>query len=359
VRWLQNENGLDFERLGSVASWGAFSASDSNRDHSRSLEIWLEPDVANDSHTILAFDGFGRPEPPFSLFQNWGSLGVRRHNVDEHGTDRIAVFEVAGVLRPKKRVFVSVTLGKHETSVYLDGVLAKTSQILGESKDNFSGRLVLGNSATVNDSWHGRILGLAMYQDLLTQTEIAKHYDQWTKAGEPRAEEKPLAVYLFDEGHGAVVRNRISPATDLLIPAHYFVLHPAFFSAPRNPYRFGRPSRTYWKDIILNVVGFVPAGFFFLAYLSSMQRLEWPATTAIIFGFVLSVAIETLQRFLPTRDSDMTDIITNTVGTAIGVVLYRGPWVQDALARAVQYGKKATPSCRTNLDLPKVYADVD
>ena len=33
--------------------------------------------------------------------------------------------------------------------------------------------------------------------------------------------------------------------------------------------------------------------------------------------------IETMQVFLPTRDSDMTDVITNTIGTCIGAGLFR------------------------------------
>ncbi|MGB6477849.1 MAG: VanZ family protein, partial [Candidatus Sulfotelmatobacter sp.] len=78
----------------------------------------------------------------------------------------------------------------------------------------------------------------------------------------------------------------------------------------------------YCKDVLINIGGFIPLGFFFCAYFSSVRPLKRAMLTTIVLGGVVSLAIEVLQAFLPTRDSGMTDIITNTLGTGLGALLY-------------------------------------
>jgi glycopeptide antibiotics resistance protein len=81
-------------------------------------------------------------------------------------------------------------------------------------------------------------------------------------------------------------------------------------------------SREYLSAVMKNIVGFVPLGFCFYPFLWLRQGRGTMLLT-IVAGTVVSLTIEILQAFLPTRDSGMTDVFTNTMGTWIGALLYR------------------------------------
>jgi len=333
VSWLKDKNGLSFGKHGSIFSAGTFRNSDSRDDTSYSLEIWLEPSRVDDNKTILSFDGSEHLGDPFTLQQHKDGLRILRHNVDEQGIARTTWFKVDHVFSENKPVFVTITLGERETSVYLDKVLAKVSPLLGTSRNNFTGRLVVADSPTNSYNWSGRILGLALYDRQLTPAQVMQQYESWTKTQRPALseDEAPAALYLFNERTGAVAHNQLDSATDLIIPTHYFVLHPSFLLAPWREYK---PTWSYWQDVSVNVAGFIPLGFCFAAYFSSVQVINRPKSTTIALGLVISFAIEILQSFLPTRSSGTTDLVTNTLGTAIGLVLYGCSFTQGLLAKA-------------------------
>jgi VanZ family protein len=333
VSWLKTKNGLVFGHDGSIVSAGVFRNSDLKDDTSSSLEVWLEPDRIDAKKTILSFDRSAHPGDAFSIHQNKDGLRIQRHNIDDQGISRTAWFTVDGVFRENKPIFVTITLGQQDTVVYLDGVLAKVSPLLGASRDNFTGRLVVADSPTTSNNWSGQILGLAIYHRQLTAQQVARHWDGWNKNLQPSvaANEAPAALYLFNEGKGSVVHNQLDSATDLIIPSRYFVLHPSFLLPPWREYK---PTWSYWQDFSVNIAGFIPLGFCFAAYFSSVQEIDRPEATTIALGFVVSFTIEVLQAFLPTRSSGTTDLITNSLGTAIGAMLFRCSFTQSLLAKA-------------------------
>jgi hypothetical protein len=325
VSWLSPRNGLFFGKYGSIVSAGPFKAHPSQADGPCSLEIWLQPKRVNASGTILAFYRPDSGTTPLTLRQSLGDLELlsTKHDSLPHNV-RVEVY-VDDVFSHQQPVLVTVASGGSGTTAYADGVLIKKAPNFRFSSQDLTGQLIIGNAPTTTDNWSGQLMGLALYNRELTANEVSQHYDYWTKNGQARLAENENAgaLYLFKEGKGNVVRNQVDPALDLFIPERFFVLHEQFLERPWDELAPGPD----WKDIGINIAGFIPLGFFFCAYFSLVQTTKGAVASTIAFGFAISLTIEVSQAWLPTRDSDMTDVITNTLGTALGAILYA--WIAE------------------------------
>jgi len=278
---------------------------------------------------ILAFYWPENRVVPFALRQYRGGLVLERDFRSRF--DENAEIYVGDVFSIQKPVFVTITSGDAGTATYVDGRLVKRVPNFAFSNRHLTGRIVVGNAPSTTYNWSGQVKGLAVYDRELSAADVAQNFADWTNGGQLNSakSESVVARYLFDEGKGNVVHNQVNSATDLLIPERFFVLDEQFLERPWDEFH---PGWSYWKDIGINVVGFIPVGFFFYAYFSQLRKAGHPAGITIAFGFALSLTIEVLQAFLPTRDSGMTDLITNTLGTAIGVIAFRHKAFQSVLA---------------------------
>ena len=330
VKWLENENGLRFIPNSGVRSTVAFHSKDGEDSTSESIEIWLVPSSIRSGNTILSFDNSDHPGSPFLLRQYKDELIVRQPYIDNQGIPRAKWLALGNAVSEGNPVFVTVTMGARDTSIYLNGVLGASFAKRGKSTNNLTGRLVLADAPQGRDSWPGQIWGLAMYGSQLTPSQVAEHYASWTRNQQPviRIDENPLALYVFNEHKGDRILNLLDSTNNLVIPERYFALHPPFLSSVISDYQ---PTWGYWRDIGVNVVGFIPYGFFFAILWSEVCIIKHPAATTICSGFLISLTIEALQAFLPTRSSGSTDLITNTLGTAIGVTIYHSRLAQRFL----------------------------
>jgi VanZ family protein len=97
-----------------------------------------------------------------------------------------------------------------------------------------------------------------------------------------------------------------------------------FTSAAGNPVRIllhgwpGEWTRYVLRDIILNVVIYMPLGLVAVLAFRTRRSRSLAASAAIAFGFLLSVSMELLQVYVPGRDPSLLDVLTNTLGTAAG-----------------------------------------
>jgi hypothetical protein len=343
VTWLGNENGLRFGRYGTALATRPFTITSSPDEAAYSLEIWLQPRLAVDSATVLALY---RPENPiqFSLHQSEANLALQNGAQNEH-LQAPGVVYVHEVFRARRLVLIAIASGVQGTKVYVDGALAVTAPRFRLSIKDLTGQLVLGTSPVVNDNWSGQLRGLAIYQQELTAAQVSRHFKTWTGNGRPDLDrnEQVLALYLFDEHLGRIVHDRSGSGIDLNIPERYMILREKFLEPPWKEFH---QDWGYWKNVLINIGGFIPLGFFFCAYLTMARAVRRPVLATVIFGAAVSLTIEALQAYLPTRDSGMTDIITNTLGTSLGVVLYRwkAALFSEALNRVVALRRLALPA---------------
>jgi VanZ like family/Concanavalin A-like lectin/glucanases superfamily len=331
VSWSSQGNGLLFGNHGSIVSASPFEARASEEDNACSLEIWLEPSRVDWGGTILAFYWPENRVVPFALRQ-WRGGVVLEHESRDHFAQKTEIY-VGDVFRSLKPTLVTITSGSAGTATYVNGRLVKTVSNLSLSNRDLTGQFVVGNGPSTADNWSGLLKGLAVYDRELSAKSVSQDFLNLTMGSQLASATKEglIAQYLFDEGTGNVVRNQVNSATDLQIPERFFLLHEQFLERPWNEFR---PGWHYWKDVAINIVGFIPLGFFFGLYFSEVRKAKHSAALTIAFGFAVSLTIEVLQAFLPTRDSGMTDLITNTLGTAVGVMALRHRAVQAVIAVA-------------------------
>jgi hypothetical protein len=322
VSWLRDRNGLHFGAHGTLMGSGFLQIASPRDNSGASLEIWLQPKRAWDSGTFLAFYNPGNLTQ-FWLRQSQTELSIRTGAPSDQNDARTAELDVSEVFYRKPRpVFITVTSGVKGASVYIDGLPAAAAPDFPLSAGDFTGRLIAGDSAGQPDSWSGDLLGLAIYHRQLTATQVFHNYATWKQTGRPgiTGDERNIALYLFEEHTGNVAKDTAQSEVDLYIPERYKVIDKVFLEPFWTEFNM---SRSFWGAVLKNIVGFVPLGFCFYAYLVTVLPVKRATLVTVALGTAVSVTIEVLQAFLPTRDSGTTDIITNTLGSWVGVALYK------------------------------------
>src|SRR5262249_15955766 len=168
----------------------------------------------------------------------------------KNGVD-VAELEVEHSLNAKQDTFFTITADRRQTSVYVNGVLAKTSTNFIVTPDNLSGRLVAGAQPFEYDSWAGQLRVLAIYQRLNPIQPVA-HYPNWTRGnGSVGTEdrEKAVALYRFDEHQGKLIHNAVAAGPNLRIPEAFTVLDKKFLELSW-PTAF---DWDYFQDIAINI----------------------------------------------------------------------------------------------------------
>jgi hypothetical protein len=320
VTWNQDGTGLFFGDHGMVISKETFAGIATDAAGGRSVEIWLKPGRASDAGTILSFYN-PQVSSWIQLRQSIDDLAFTRSFGPAYNRKNQRSVFLDHALQKGQWILVTVTSSGGAVNIYTNGVMRETAKNADLRGSDFAGTLVIGTSPYVNSSWSGTIGGLALYERALRSNEIARDYRAWQKNKELPAqnEDQPFALYRFNEGSNAIVHNVGKSGSDLEIPQHYFIMQPGFLVP------FWREYHANWEyvqDVAINVFGLVPLGFCFCALFAWRTGVRRCLLYATILGFCVSLTIEILQAYMPTRISGTTDLITNTSGAALGAWLY-------------------------------------
>ncbi len=344
--WVADANAVRLGEHGTILSSGTFPPPVSGGVE-RSIEFWVKPGKVKDSSTLV---GFYSPLSPrqLSISQSDSDLEIHIQSSNAWRNVKTEKTYIDDAFRDGKSAFWTVTFGQSGTAVYRDGAIVRSSP-LRPSIGELSGRLVMGNSPIFSDGWSGVLRGLAIYDTALDPAQIVRHYSSWTKGEAPAltSDDVCIALYLFNEHAGRAVHNKVRSDYDLYIPPNFTVLRQTVLDPVWRAFDW---SRGFWEDAFINVGGFIPFGCCFCAWFSA-RKLPWPALCASALGAAVSLCIELTQAHLPTRDSSMSDLINNILGTVIGAAAYRGAGAR-AFDRVMSWIVDAANGFRTASKLP-------
>ena len=220
VHWLEDTNGVAFDRPGVVISKAPLQAAESNALQSCTLEILLKPAAIDSSSTIANF--YTATDPGQFLLRQWtDGLLVSHDMLGNNNQVERSKIDVDHAFHVGKSVLVTIASGPKGTVVYSrrspGAVLSKVQDI---GKRNLAGQIVMGTAAADYQPWAGEVRGLAIYSNEPSPDEVFQHFRAWndSRGADLRDTSDAVAFYSFTERKGRKIHSAVAGAPDLRNP---------------------------------------------------------------------------------------------------------------------------------------------
>jgi hypothetical protein len=318
VSWLKETNGLHFGKIGIAYTPSPFNAPS---PESLTIEIAIKMPKQRRKHLAAIFDIWdAKGKRHVELCQWDSSLMViksrSRYFKDAHS-------KLCKSMSPLQQYFITITSSRNGgTDLYINGVNVRSTHSFDLCDSGVSlGRLVLGNSSSAQNPWQSDISAFSIYSRVFNGNEVLDRYLWWTKNHSIPQPEISTAAYSFDEHKGHIALDLSGRSCTINIPSVFFIPQKQVFIPLWEDFRL---DMDLFIDYAVNIVGFIPFGYFFCALLWSIggfvRRNCWLIT--LVAGSAISLFFEIAQIFIPTRISQLSDLILNITGTLLGIYAF-------------------------------------
>ena len=334
THWLSKENGIAFTGNGMVATLTPIPefCRKMKAGQGLTIEVWLSPANTTQSGParIISYS-YDTVLRNFTLGQQGKDLVSRLRTSKTNLNGMNPDVTVENVFHATVPIHIVVTYDFIYQDIFVDGIKKIHSNTPGGDFENWDPNyyLAFGNEITWDRPWQGKILKAYMYNRPLKETEIMENYQEgWesnnTTAKTVRGKTGLIAGFLFGEGHGNSINNIVPDESPkkLYVPRFlYNIVKPVvYLQLPADAISH----RSLLIDTILNVFGFIPFGFLLHGRLSNRFGQTWRISALVlVLGALVSFSAESLQYYSISRHSSVLDVYTNTLGTGIGIIIYR------------------------------------
>ena len=333
VSWLPDANGVRFGHSGIILSQGSLKpATESAVQDACTIEIYLVPFTDDDAGNFLTFSSDDNFDAVF-LRQWRRSLLIYKTLPSKGFGPKQVLLEVDDFLHVKRPSLVTISSGPNGTTVYVDGTVARSDPHFRIHLADLYRKIVLGTSPTNYQVWHGEIHGLAIFDEETSPEQATTHFAEWSggqfsSAAIAENIAHTVARYDFHERNGNIVRSERAFAPPLTVPAYFSVPHKPLLGSPIDEFDW---SPSWRDDVIENILGFMPFGFVLCGFFALSLPRGRAILVSTLVGGLLSLTVETLQYYIPRRDSSFTDVISNTTGALLGALIAHPELVRAAL----------------------------
>lgn len=275
-----------------------------------SIELVIVP-IRFTSHYVPRIISISHRHKEVFMIGQWKRNLIIRSSQDK---SKIYEFGKENILTENKPLYISITYTPDNISLYIDGQLfiSKTEDFTWKKQITQEYRIIIGNSVFGDQQWYGSLQALSIYNRPLLADECKDHFAIWTKGKQITSSTKGN-VFVYPS-------SDIKQLQQLIIPKAFSPLQKKYLTPPWEEFKF---ESNYASDLILNFLAFVILGFLTVAaysYFSLKKSLL--LFIAVLNSFLISITIETLQVFLPSRTSQLSDLILNTLGGYSGGAAY-------------------------------------